>query len=181
MARLPYLALDDLPPADRHAWERIKRGREGAFSIYRLMLNSPEAAARVAEAGDYLVFHAGFPPMERELVILTVARELNCQHEWTIHQPMALQRGVRPQAIEAIKSRRYETLAPQEALYADFTRQVLKNNVTDAAWNALAQAVGQRTAVDYTLVIGFTALICYCMDAFRADLPPGTQPLLPIP
>lgn len=181
MARLPYITLDDLPAADRHAWERIKRGREGAFSIYRLLLNSPEGAARVAEAGDYLVFQAGFPPMERELVILTVARELNCQHEWTVHEPAALQRGVRPQALEAIKTRRYQALTPEEAVYANFTRQVLKNNVSDAAWDAMVQTVGRRATVDYTLVISFTALICFCMDAFKADLPPGTQPLLPIP
>jgi hypothetical protein len=60
MARLPYLAKEELEPADRDAWERILTGRGTVHTNYRAMLHSPELAARVCAVGDYLIKDSKF-------------------------------------------------------------------------------------------------------------------------
>ncbi len=47
--------------------------------------------------------------MIRELAILTVAREFDCQYAWTSHDSLARQAGVRDEAIAALRDRK----APQ--------------------------------------------------------------------
>ena len=63
---------------------------------------------------------------------------------------------------------------------ADFSRQVLQDDVSDATWQAVEDLMGRKGAVNLTALVTFTALICHCMDAFQLELPPGAEPLLPI-
>ena len=180
-SRVPYLTREDLPPEAQGAWDRVENGRGKVYPNYQQMLNSPELAARVCAVGDYILQEAKIPKAERQISVLTVARELNCQYEWSVHEPMALAAGVRPDAIEALRHRQYAKLTTRERTFADFSREVLKNDVSAPTWNAIENILGRQATVDFVINVGFYALICYCMDAFKQDLDPGMRPLLPIP
>lgn len=179
-SRVPYVKREELDLEGQASWDKIAAGRGKVFPNYQQMLNSPELAARVCAVGDYILHNAKIPNDDRQLSVLTIARELNCQYEWSVHEPMAAAAGVRPQAIEAVRHRRYEMLTPREQLFAACSREILQNNVTDATWNALENILGRQALVDFVIHAGFYAMICYCMDAFKIDLNPGMQPLLPI-
>ena len=180
-SRVPYVKKEELAPADQSAWDRIAKGRGLVHPNYQQLLNSPELAARVCAVGDYILHESKIPRVDRELSVLTISRELNCQFEWSVHEPMSKAAGVRPEAVDAVRLRQYEKLTPRERIFADFSRAVLKDNVSDATWNALESILGRQATVDFVIHVGFVAMICYCMDAFKLDLNPGMQPLLPIP
>ena len=180
-SRVPYIKREELSPEGQAAWDKIAAGRGKVFPNYQQLLNRPELAARVCAVGDFILHEAKIPNDDRQLSVLTIARELNCQYEWSVHEPMAEAAGVRPQAIEAIRHRHYDKLTPRERLFADCSREILHNNVPDSTWRALEQILGRQAMVDFVVHVGFYAMICYCMDAFKLDLNPGMQPLLPIP
>ncbi len=184
MARVPFLTREDLDPAELQAFDRILEGRGAVHSIYAQLLNSPELAARISETGDYLLGRGGSASatgdvVTREIVVLTVARETDCQYEWTIHEDKARESGVRDVVVDGIKVRNTRGMIPQESVLVDFTKQTMHGRVNDPTFDAIEHLYGRRGAVEITVLIGFTALICYCMNAFAPELPEGMVPLLP--
>ena len=188
-ARLRNVRRDELDGPGQDAYDRLLRGmnsRPGNPSteitgIYGLLLNRPELAARIGAVGDHILTDGGIELVVKEITCLAVARELNCQFEWTIHEPVARRAGVGEHVIEGVKHRDLAALVPGERIFVDYAWQVLRNNVTDITWHGIVKLMGEHGAVNLTVLISFTALICYCMDAFEIDLPAGALPLLPIP
>jgi 4-carboxymuconolactone decarboxylase len=189
MARLRNVRRDDLDDREQAAYDRLLQGmnsRPGNRSteiggIYGLLLNRPELAARIGAVGDHILNEGGIDLLIKEITCLAVARELNCQCEWTIHEPAARRSGVGEHVIQGVKHRDLVALLPSERLFVDYAWEVLRNDVSDVTWENVVRQMGESGAVNLTVLISFTALICYCMDAFRIDLPAGATPLLPIP
>jgi 4-carboxymuconolactone decarboxylase len=189
MARLPYVRREGLDAGGQAAYDRLARGlasRPGypdtpkLEGIYALLGNSPELAARVGAVGDYLLRESGIERVVKEITCLAVARALNCQLEWSVHEPMSRSAGVREEVIQGIKRRDLSALLPDERVIVDYSWEVLRDDVSDGTWQAIAARTGQAGAVNLTIQIAFVALICYCMDAFRIDLPAGVEASLPI-
>ena len=103
MARLPYVEREDLSEDKRHIYDRIAETRRGDKAVseiprvFKLVLNSPDAARAVAALGEYVRFGSALDPVVREIAILSTARELRSQYEWTHHEPIARRVGVRDQ------------------------------------------------------------------------------------
>ena len=71
--------------------------------------------------------------------------------------------------------------AARERLMVDFSWGVLADNLADDTWAAAAEIYDRARCVNLSVLVSFTALICNLMDAFQLELPPGAEPLLPIP
>ena len=181
MPRVSYVAKDDLSHADREHYESIERGRDGVPGLFRMMLHSPDLAARVSRIGEYTRTNENIDAAIREICVLAIAREMDSQLEWTAHDSQARDVGVPDAVIEAIKSRLTAGLNDAERLYVEYTRKVMANQVDDATFRAVEQRLGARGIVELTLTIGFTTLMCQFMDTFQAELGPDRKPLLPVP
>src|SRR5262249_35752286 len=140
---------------------------------------SPELAARVGAIGDFLLRESGIELLVKEISCLAVARACNCQLEWSVHEPMSRRAGVRGEGIQGIKHRDLSALQPDEKAIVDYAWEILRDDVTDATWQVIAARMGPAGAVNLTIQVAFVALICFCMGAFKADLPEGVEPLLP--
>ena len=66
----------------------------------------PELLQITEKLGGYLRFQSPLPQDVIELVTIAVAREMDCPYVWGAHAPLALQYGVRPECVDAIKNRR---------------------------------------------------------------------------
>lgn len=182
MARLPYIEhRDDLSPQHRDAWDRVQAGRGQVYRNFQLMLNSPELAARVCAVGDFLLSAPALDKTLRELITLAVARELNSQYEWSVHEAPARAAGLRDHVIQGIKHRSYKGFVPKEKVFVDLAREVLRSRLSDGTWLAVEHLLGRQGAVDAVLFIGQVSLISRFHDAVHLDPDPGMQSLLPIP
>ncbi len=180
MSRVPYLSREDLSAADQSAFDRISGPRGGQLAkVFSLALNSPEAAARIGELGAYVRFESEVSPDVREIAILATSREMNCQYEFTHHVPLARQAGVREEVIEAIKIRSTRKLIPQESVFIDYAKKVLKNEVNDATSSGVEHLVGRKGLVDITVVISYYAMLAHVMEALGVELEEGLEPLMP--
>ena len=93
MARLPLISRDDLS-ADYHpVYDHIEETRGRMPNLFRALLNSPEAAERVAALGEYIRYGCPLSDAARETAILSTARELGIHYEWAHHLKVARQVG----------------------------------------------------------------------------------------
>ncbi|GIX47885.1 MAG: carboxymuconolactone decarboxylase [Candidatus Tectimicrobiota bacterium] len=182
MTRLaPITAKAQLPAAQQPIFDAIVQSRGRIAGPFGVLLHSPELAGRVAHLGAYVRFDSALPPAVRELAILTTARELDCQYEWTAHVPLARQAGVRPEAIDAIGQRTAPAgLTEEEALVVRFGQQLLRQHrVEEATFRAALARFGPQGTVDLTATVGYYGLVACVLNAFEVPLEPGVAPLLP--
>ncbi len=187
MPRLPYLSREDLPEDKRHVYDRIASTRSVDASVaeiprvFKLVLNSPDAAQAVAALGEHVRFGSALDPAARETAILSTAREMNSQYEWTHHEPIARRVGVRAQVIEAIRVGRGPTgLTGREAVFAQAAREMVTGSgLTDRTFQAVERLLGLALAVELIVLIGYYSMLGRVMDALGIELEPGVEPGLP--
>ena len=180
MARVPYIAKEDLAPESQHIYDHIAQTRAGVPRTFGALLNSPVAANRVAALGEYLRFQSKLDPAVRELAILATARELNSQYVWTHHEPEARRAGVAESVIEALRDRRApKGLQPKEAVFVQYAQELLRNRrVSDATFQGVAHLLGTHGTTDLTVNIGYYAMQAYLQAALEVELEPELTPLL---
>ena len=149
----------------------------------RALLNSPQAAARLSDLAVYLRFRSKLEPAVRELAILTVAREIDCQYVWTAHEPLARRAGITDATILSIRDRRApDGLLPEEAVVVQYAQQLLRSHVaTEEVFQAVLRQLEAQGVVDVTTIIGYYIMFGLAILALQVELEPGVTPLLPIP
>ncbi len=179
MARVPYLDRDQLPPEAQAAFDRIAATWGRVPRPFQLLSDSPELASHLSDMMRQL--HAGtvVDRHAREIAILTIARELNFQFEWTYHESSARKAGLRDLVVDGIKARATRGMIPKEQVFVDYTKQVMKGRVNDPTFAAVEHLLGRRGAVELTVLIGYYTMFCSIGSALKLELPEGMQPLLP--
>jgi 4-carboxymuconolactone decarboxylase len=134
-----------------------------------MLLHSPQVAAKVGELGHYLRFDSVLSDADRELAILTAARESNAAIEWAGHVRLGLRVGVRQEAIDAIANRSdLNAFTPEEAVIVDYGRQILREKrVSHQTFDAAHKRFGDRGIVDLTALLGYYTMIACTLNAFE--------------
>ncbi len=183
--RLPLPAREDLDEERRRLFDAASRpgatiaGLQGPSGIQLHSCAGPLLHA----LNRHLRFESGIPPRVREVAILTTAREMDSQFEWTAHEPEALKEGVPQATIDAIKHRReLEGHDPTDALVVELGRQIWRAHRVDAETFARARALfGPAMLVDLVVLMGNYAATAALLIAVDMQLHAGKRPLLPIP
>ena len=181
MARLPNLTREQLKPEDQKFFDEIAGSRGSVRGPYGILLHSPDLAARVADTGAYVRFDSDMPNALKEVVIITTAREIKSQYEFTAHARLAREAGVSEDTIQAIaQGRAPQGLGDDEAVLARYTIELLRDRkISDPSFNAVKNKYGIRGVVDLTALIGHYLLVGQILAAFDVELAPGVAPELP--
>lgn len=180
MPRIPLIAhADEVPIAHREVWTRIAKSRGSVVGPFAALLHSPVLADRTAELGAYIRFDSALSAVDRELVILSVARVFDCRFEWAYHVREARKAGVRAEAIAAIRERRAPAgLTEAEAPVVAYVSQLLVDHRTDDATVAALRArLGVQGVVELTATVGYYAMLACTLNAFDVRPDPGEEEL----
>ena len=180
MPRIPLIArADEMAPAHREVWARIAKSRGSVVGPFAALLHSPVLADRTAELGAYIRFDSQLSAMDRELVILSVARVLDCHFEWAYHVREARKAGVSAEAIAAIRGRRAPAgLSEDEAAIVRYVSELLVAHRTDDRTVAALRArLGVQGVVELTATIGYYAMLACTLNAFDVRPEPGEEEL----
>ena len=180
MPRIPQItARDDVPADKRHIFDEIIESRGRLSGPFPVLLNSPEVAGRVAHLGAYIRFESDLPPTDRELAIITAAREFDCAYVWSAHVALARQAGVREEAIEVIGSRSgVDSLTEDEAVVVRYGRELLRDHkVSDAAYESAKTRYGNQGLTELTAAIGYYGMLSCVVNAFGLEPGPYATPL----
>ena len=181
MARLPQVTRGGLPPEDQQHYDYIAGSRGRVVGPFTVLLNSPDLAQRVAHVGTYIRFENTLPGALRELAILTVAREWNCQFEWTAHQPIGEGEGLSAETVAAVRDRRApDGLSGDEALVFRYVSSLLRNGrIPDDVFRQAQERFGIRTLTDLTATAGYYSMLACVLNAAAVTPDAGTPHLLP--
>lgn len=182
MARIKLLSSKDDLPADQHeeldAIVEVLHHVAGPFAV---LLHSPGLAEKVMRAGAQVRLGSTLSRAERELAILSVAREKDGPYEWAAHVGLARDAGVSDEAITVIRERADTSgLVDDERRVVEFVRELLRTNrVADARFAALVAARTERWLVELTATVGQYQYIAAVNNVFEVDLPDGAE-VLPV-
>ena len=181
MARLPNLEKEQLRPEDHQFYESIADSRGSVRDPYGVLLHSPDLAARVAHTGTYVRFNFDMTEALKETIIITTAREIRSQYEFSAHARLARQAGVSDETIKAIANGSAPAgLSGDEELLVKYVKELVQNHkISDQTFNAVKDKFGTQRTVEITGLVGHYLLVGQILLAFEVDLPDGVEPEIP--
>src|SRR5262249_50853685 len=105
MARIAPVTRDAVPAKEQAAYDAFSanRGSEPKIGPYSIIAHMPEMAQRLEALRTYLRKEASVSQKLQELVMLTVAREMNCGFIWYAHAAPARQAGLRDDVVDNLR------------------------------------------------------------------------------
>ncbi len=180
--RMPDIPVDRLTDAQKAAAAAFRTARGvPVFGPFVPLLRSPELMTNASTMGLHLRYRSVLPLHLSELAILITAREWTQQLEWHIHAPIAVEAGLDPDIVAAIREgRRPDTMGSAEALVHAFSTELHRNKaVSDTTYARVVEAFGEQGAVELAGINGYYTLLAMSMNVARTALPDGAQPPLP--
>jgi 4-carboxymuconolactone decarboxylase len=180
MARIRQITTrDEVSQDKRHIVDAIMGSRGRVSGPFSVLLNSLEIAGRAAHLGAYIRFDSTLSPSQRELAIITAAREFDCEYEWAYHERLARQAGVRDEAIQAVAYRKDpDSLNQEEDMIVSYARDLLRDHrVSDATFKAAHAAFGDQGVTELTATIGYYGMLACALNAFQVQPTPDMAKL----
>ncbi len=174
MQRIQAPVRETLPEQSKKIWDVIDKTRGGVWGPYAVLMHSPALCEKVASLGEQLRFHGVLPDLERELAILTAARESRCQFEWVIHEPIARRACASDQIIESILSGKIgEEIAGRRIyLISKIISDLFRTHKLDDNFFEEAKAeLGIEALIEVMVIAGFYRLLAFVIQGFEVENP----------
>ena len=108
-ARLPLLNRAQLDADGQRRYDVIvnpdSRYADGPWGPVAMWMYSPLMVEHIFPAGTHLRFGTQKDPRLTELAILSTARKVRSQYEWSVHEPVAVAAGLEPEIVDIVKRR----------------------------------------------------------------------------
>lgn len=154
----------ELPP------EYEKLLPDGPPEIFLAIANHPPVVDAFRTLQSTLWHEIGLSPSERELIILSVAREHEAAYEWHHHVRVALNEGIKPDTIRALSKRDFNPFDPDEVALIKYAQAFVQEEIDDAIHDELAKHYDGETIAGIGLLAGFYSGTAQTMKAFDMDL-----------
>lgn len=183
--RIPLFPNDDMTPEQERVMGNIVGGPRGKIvGPFRASLHRPELTDAWQRFGQMLRFESSVPRHLNELAISVTGRRWNSQVEWYAHAKAALDFGISPDILEAIRVGESPVFDDEdEANVYEFTRLLLQEgNVPDDLYAALHATLGDGGMVDLSTVIGYYTMVSMTLNVHEVGLPDNLADVIaPIP
>ena len=116
-------------------------------------------------------------PRLSELAILTTARVWSSEFEWSAHKPIALEAGLSPDIIEAIRTHQNPIFEHEdEAVVHAFSKTLhTDRHIDDELYTRAVDVLGEAAVVDLTGILGYYTLISMTINVFEVHKPNGAS------
>lgn len=177
MSRLPRAKREDLSSEHQKIWDHINAARSGGGGPYSMLLHSPAMAQHIAATEDYFRNSSLLPDADREIIILTAAREVDARYAWSRHEIRAHKAGIRPEAIEALRAKApLDKFTGKERLLVEFTRTLMHDHtLPDDLFARMEEEFGRAKFVEAVGLLGHYITIGTVIRLFNVEPPEGTQ------
>jgi 4-carboxymuconolactone decarboxylase len=118
-----------------------------------------------------------------ELAIVVTARRWTSQIEWWVHAKAALNAGLSPDVIEAIRVGASPILSKENQEIYEFTRQIQQTGQVELeVYKAVASRWGSVGVIELAAVIGYYTMVSMTLNVHEIPLPADVaSPLPPMP
>jgi len=177
MSKLPNATRDGLSAEQQKIWDHVFAGRTGGGGPYSMLMHSPAMAQHFAATEDYFRNHSLLADADREIIILTAAREVEAHYAWTRHEIRAHKIGIQPETIEALRARAaLDKFTGREKLLVEFTRTLMHEHELSADLFArMEREFGQAKFVEAVGLLGHYITIGTVIRMFDVKPPEGSK------
>ena len=182
--RLPTIPPEQYTPEQKQAVQDFETARKAAVrGPFQPLLHSPQVMTLMRSTGDYLRYKSAIGTTLSELVILVVAREWTQDYEWMVHQPIAVEMGIKASITEAIaQGRRPQGMSDDEEIVYDFSTELHKNkHVSDHTFARAEKRFGKQGVVDLTAINAYYTSLAMQMNAAEYQVPKDAKRLQRFP
>jgi len=179
--RLPLLKRDDLDDYGKSVYDELATlgGNPAPIRLY-----SPKLAKPMAEAHHYLKYDSGLGDRLTEIAVLTTAREMENQFEYTQWETHGRRPGpshIDDNIIDIIKYEKPVTgLDEKDAAVIAYGRELIgQKKVSSETYARILHLFGPRGTVDLSELMALYVATGVELNAFDMQLRPGQKPLLP--
>jgi len=192
LARLPQIQRIELDTAGREAFDTYVSPGTGYGSGLRgpigVWMNSPELARAMFDVRQRVRYESDRDQRLTELAIISTAREINNQYEYTAHEPLAIAAGLEQNIIDIVRFRRsiednqaIPGFGEMEQVIVKFAREVIsEERVSSETFSRAINVLGEEGVMDLTGLIGYYSFVAITLKAFDVQRPAGSELLLPI-
>jgi hypothetical protein len=174
---LPPVTPEDLDEEGRRLLAERPNFRPGPGPTHVTIFSPSERNLGIPMGTDSFVGARNF-----QLATLIVAREIDQQFEWTMHEPAGLEVGLEQEVIDVVKyDRDVEGLSPADATFITFGRELLRTHrVSSELWASMIEHFGKQGTVTLLTIMGEYLKVGIMLNAVDQQLPADREPLLPI-
>lgn len=192
LARLPEVQRADLDEAGKRAFDTYvspgtgyETGLRGPIGMW---MHSPELAEATFDLRQRVRYGTTKDQRLTELAIISTAREIDNQYEYSAHEPLARTAGLEQEIIDVVRFRKdLQTLPPidgfgaTEQTIVQFAREVIsEEKVSSETFAQALEILGPEGVMDLVGLIGYYNYVAITLKAFDVQRAPGTELLLPI-
>jgi 4-carboxymuconolactone decarboxylase len=174
--RFAPLTAEQLTPEQETMVRDLLGGtRTSLNGPFNVLLRSPEMGNHAQKLGEYVRFKTSVPRRLNEMAILMTARFWFSQYEWYAHEKLALDAGLDPAVIDAIRAgRRPVSMRPDETVVYDFCTELReRRRVSDRSFSAAVDLLGEKGVVDLIANMAYYDLVSMVLNVDRYPLPAG--------
>ncbi len=177
MSRIPRATREQLSADDQKIWDHIHAARSGGGGPYSMLLHVPALASHMAATEDYFRLHSALPDADREIIILTAARELGAHYPWTRHEIRAHKAGIRPEVIEALRAKApLDQFSGREKLLVELARTLLRDHgLSDELFARAEKELGRQKLIEAVGLLGHYIAIGMVANVFAVKAPEGSK------
>ena len=177
MSRIPAMSRDKLSEKNQAVWDRVMSGRTGGSGPYGILTYAPIMAEHFSGVENYFRHQGMLDTKDKELIILTAARELAARFPWSRHEIRGRQAGVRPEAIEALRANgSLDALTQDERLMVDIARSLLRERrLSDDLFSRALARLGPERLVETVGLVSHYNMISSVANVFDLGVPDGTM------
>jgi len=192
LARLPQVQRDELDDAGKRAFDTYVSPGTGYETGLRgpvgMWMHSPALAEAVFDVRQRVRYGTDKDQRITELIILSTAREISNQYEWSAHEPLGRAAGLEEEIMEFIKWRgpmeEAESIAGfghTEQTLVQFVRELVGDrDLSSETFAELHAIYGDEGVTDIVGLIGYYNFVAITLDAFDLQRTPDSALLLPI-
>jgi 4-carboxymuconolactone decarboxylase len=132
-------------------------------------LHAPAVGVRQQALGAALTFEISLPKKVAELVILTVANDVQSSFQLAAHEWMGFQAGLTHDQIAALRERREPVLDDplEQAAHRTTVRLLEAGDLDDDAYEAAVGVLGERGLLELVTLIGYYRMVALQLKVFR--------------
>jgi len=191
-ARLPAIQGEDLVGNDLRVFNLLTSAGNGYDSGLRgpvgMWMHSPELAEGAWQLRLRVRYGTAIDQRLTELAIISAARELNNQYEYSAHEPLGAAAGLEQEIMDFVKYRRpmaeadaISGMGELEKTIIQFAREVISEpKVSQETFVAAIDLLGEEGVMDLTGLIGYYNFVAITLKAFDVQRLPGTELALPV-
>ena len=177
MARYKPLSPDQMSGEHKTVYDDIAASRGRVGGPFPLLLHNPGLASAAERLGGYARFESRIEPRLLEFAAAILARFWGAHVEWIAHSRMALEAGLDPAILDALRDGRPPDFVneDEEAIY-DFLMFLLNTSqIDDSVYGRCLETLGMRGLIDLMAIVTHYTVINMSLNCFRVPAPEGAE------